>query len=329
MNLTHVILYAIVPIIVVMLAGYISGKKGVFSGADAKKFNKVVLDYALPAALFVSIVQASREDLIKDIKLTIVSTVGIMLCFMIVYYVFKLCFKKNTGADAAVSALISGSPTIGFLGFAVLEPIFGTSPSVALVVAIVGIVVNAIGIPVGLSLMNASLEKQNPGSTKKESAWKPVIHALAQPVAWAPILAVIWVVAGIPWPSELSPSFKLIAQANASMAVFSAGITLAAIKFSFNWQVVLGSLLKMVMMPAVILIIGLLWHMDPLNLKMLVVAGALPPAFSGIIIADEYDTYVATGTSSLTLSVILFIGFCPLWIWLTDMAINMHLFGFA
>lgn len=323
MNISHVILYAIVPIIVVMLAGFISGRKGVFSGEDAKKFNKVVLDYALPAALFVSIVQASREMLVRDIKLTVVSTIGIMACFMLVYFVFKYCFKKNTGADAAISALISGSPTIGFLGFAVLEPIFGTNPSVALVVAIVGIVVNAIGIPVGLSLMNASLEKQNPGSTKGESAWKPVIHALEQPVAWAPILAVIWVVVGIPWPEWASPSFDLIAKANASMAVFSAGITLSAIKFTMNWQAVLGSIFKMILMPAVVLILGLLFHMDPLNLKMLVVACALPPAFSGIIIADEYNTYIATGTSSLTLSLILFIGFCPLWIWITDMALNM------
>lgn len=321
MNIAHVILYAIVPIIVIMLLGFFSGKRGVFTGADAKKFNKVVLDYALPAALFVSIVQASREMLVRDIKLTIISTVGIMACFMLVYFVFKYCFKKNTGADAAVSALISGSPTIGFLGFAVLEPIFGTTPAVALVVAIVGIVVNAIGIPVGLSLMNASLEKQSPGSTKKQSAWKPVLHALAQPVAWAPILAVIWVVVGIPWPDWASPSFDLLAKANASMAVFSAGITLSAVKFTINWQAILGSIMKMVLMPAVLLILGLVFHMDPENLKMLVVAGALPPAFSGIIIADEYDTYVATGTSSLTLSVILFVGFCPLWIWLTDVAL--------
>lgn len=322
MNISHVILYAIVPIVVVMLGGYIAGKKGVFNGADAKKFNKVVLDFALPCALFVSIAQASREMLYRDLKLTVVSTVGIMACFMLVYFVFRYCFKKNTGADAAVSALISGSPTIGFLGFAVLEPIFGTTPTVALVVAIVGIVVNAIGIPVGLSLMNASLEKQNPGSTKKQSAWKPVLNALAQPVAWAPILAVIWVLAGIPWPKWASPSFDLMAKANASMAVFSAGITLSAIKFSINWQVVLGSILKMVVMPAVILIFGLLIGMDAFNLKMLVVACALPPAFSGIIIADEYDTYVATGTSSLTLSVLLFVGFCPLWIWLTDVALH-------
>ena len=321
--MTHIILYAIVPIVVVMLAGFISGKKGIFTGDDAKKFNKVVLDYALPAALFVSIVQASREDLAKDLRLSLVSLVGIMGCFMLVYFVFRYCFKKNTGADAAVSALISGSPTIGFLGFAVLEPIFGTTPAVALVVAIVGIVVNAVGIPVGLSLMNASLEQQQPGSTKKESAWKPVIHALEQPVAWAPILAVVLVLCGLRWPAWASPSFDLIAKANASMAVFSAGITLSAIKFTFNTQVVVGSIMKMVMMPLIVLALGMVCGMDPLNLKMLVVAAALPPAFSGIIIADEYDTYVATGTSSLALSVILFVGFCPLWIWLTDVALKM------
>lgn len=331
----HIILYAIVPIIVVMLAGYISGKKGIFDGEDSKKFNKVVLDYALPAALFVSIVQSTREMLARDLKLSIISLVGIMFCFMLVYYVFKM-FKKNTGADAAVSALISGSPTIGFLGFAVLEPIFGTTPSVALVVAIVSIVVNAVGIPVGLSLMNASLEKQalatSAGGTatlgagsapkKKPSAWLPVLHALEQPVAWAPILAVIWVLVGIPWPKWASPSFDLIKGANASLAVFSAGITLSSIKVNINWQAVLGSIMKMIVMPAIILALGLIFKMDPLNLKMLVVAAALPPAFSGIIIADEYNTYVATGTSSLTLSVILFIGFCPLWIWITDLFLH-------
>ena len=317
----HIILYAILPIIVVMLAGYLSGKKGIFNGNDAKKFNKIVLDYALPAALFVSIVQASREMLKSDIKLTVISLVGIMGCFMLVYFLFKYCFKKNTGADAAVMALISGSPTIGFLGFAVLEPIFGTSPTVAIVVAIVGIVVNAVGIPVGLSLMNASLEKQKPGSTKKESAWKPVLKALIQPVAWMPILAVVWVLAGIPWPDWLSPSFNLIKGANASLAVFSAGITLSAVKVQINWQAILGSIMKMIVMPAVVLAMGLLFKMDPFNLKMLVVACALPPAFSGIIIADEYDTYVATGTSSLTLSIILFIGFCPLWIWITNLCL--------
>ena len=324
--MSHIILYAIVPILVVMLAGFIAGKKGAFSGTDAKAFNKVVLDFALPAALFISIVNADRAMLVADIKLSVISLVVIMFCFMLVYYIYKYGFRKQgvTQADAAIMALINGSPTIGFLGFAILEPIFGTNAYVALVVAIVGIVVNAVGIPVGLSLLNAgnaeAAAAKNGG--KKPSPWKPVIHALAQPVAWAPILAVVWVVCGIPWPKELSPSFNLIKGANASLAVFAAGVTLSSVKVQINWQGILGVILKLIVMPGLLLLVGLWFKMDAQNLAMLVVAGALPPAFSGIIIADEYDTYVATGTSSLTLSVILFIGFCPLWIWITELCLH-------
>ena len=109
------------------------------------------------------------------------------------------------------------------------------------------------------------------------------------------------------------------------MAVFAAGLTLSAVKININWQGILGTILKLVVMPALLLIVGIIFKMDPLNLKMLVVAGALPPAFSGIIIASEYDTYVATGTSSLALSVVMFMVFCPLWIWITEISVKAFL----
>ena len=322
-----IIVNDIVPILVIMALGYICGRVHYFDDDQRQGLNKVVLDIALPAALFVSIVKATREMLASDLVLTILSLVGVTGMFMLSYLLCKKLFHHTT-QEAAVCALIAGSPTIGFLGFAVLEPIFGTTPYVALVVAIVGIVVNAVGIPVGLSLLNNSLNKTRPlpAGQKRPSAWSSVLHALAQPVAWAPILAVIWVIAGIPWPKWLSPSFDLIKGANASMAVFAAGITLSAFKITINWQAILGCLLKMVMMPAALLIVGIIFHMQLENLKMLVIAGALPPAFSGIIIADEYDQYVATGTTSLTLSVILFIGFCPLWLWITELC--THSYGF-
>jgi predicted permease len=320
----HIILYAIVPIFVVMALGYFSGKKGAFSGADAKILNKVVLNYALPAALFVSIVKANREMLAYDIRLTAVSFVVLIACFMLVYFVFRYLFK-DTKAESAVSALISGSPTIGFLGFAVLEPIFGDNARVGLVIAIVSIVVNAVGIPLGLSLLNsgnaAAEADQNGG--KKPNPLAPVVNALKQPVAWAPILAVILVLIGVKWPACLDPSFTLIAGANASIAVFAAGITLSSVKVEFNGQVFMGTFLKLIVMPLALLVVGILCHMHPENLKMLVVCGSLPPAFSGIIIASRYNTYVATGTSSLAISTLLFMVACPFWIWITDVALKM------
>lgn len=319
----HIILYAIVPIFVVMALGYFSGKKGAFSGADAKILNKVVLNYALPAALFVSIIKANRAMLSADVKLTVISFVVLLACFFLVYFVFRL-YKSNTKGDAAVSALISGSPTIGFLGFAVLEPIFGTSAAVGLVIAIVSIEVNALGIPIGLCLLNSgNAQAAAANGGKKPNPWAPVVNALKQPVAWAPILAVILVLCGVKWPSNLDPSFTLLAGANASVAVFAAGITLSSVKIKINGQVWMGTFLKLIIMPLAILTVGLLAHMDPTNLKMLVVCAALPPAFSGIIIASRYNTYVATGTSSLAISTLLFMATCPMWIWITDKALQI------
>ena len=316
----HIILYAIVPILVVMLLGYYSGKTGAFSGADARVLNKVVLNYALPAALFISIVKANREMLSVDLKLTIISFVVLIACFFLVYFVFRYMYKDTM----AISALISGSPTIGFLGFAVLQPIFGDSASVGLVIAIVAIEVNAIGIPIGLALLNAGNAKQVAAASgvKKTNPWLPVLNAIKEPVAWAPILAVILVLCGLKWPAYLDPSFDLIKGANASVAVFAAGITLSSVKIKINGQAIMGSFLKLIVMPLAILIVGIIFKMEPTNLKMLVVCAALPPAFSGIIIASRYNCYVATGTSSLALSTILFMGFCPLWLWLTDLCIN-------
>lgn len=318
----HIILYAIVPILVIMLLGYYSGKTGAFTGANARVLNKVVLNYALPAALFISIVKANREMLSVDVKLTIISFVVLIACFFLVYFVY-LWFYKDSVADSAISALISGSPTIGFLGFAVLQPIFGDSASVGLVIAIVAIEVNAIGIPIGLALLNSGNAAKAAGSNgKKPNPWMPVINAIKEPVAWAPILAVILVLCGLKWPAYLDPSFDLIKGANASIAVFAAGITLSSVKIRINGQAIMGSVLKLIVMPLAILIVGIIFHMTPVNLKMLVVCAALPPAFSGIIIASRYNTYVATGTSSLALSTILFMGFCPLWIWFTDLCIG-------
>lgn len=319
----HIILYAIVPILTVMLLGYFSGKTGAFSGADARVLNKVVLNYALPAALFISIVKANREMLSIDLKLTLISFVVLIACFFLVYLVFRYMYK-DTMAESAISALISGSPTIGFLGFAVLQPIFGDSASVGLVIAIVAIEVNAFGIPIGLALLNAGnadkAAAENGG--KKPNPWMPVLNAIKEPVAWAPILAVVLVLCGLKWPAYLDPSFDLIKGANASVAVFAAGITLSSVKIKINGQAVMGAFLKLIVMPLAILIVGIIFKMDPVNLKMLVVCAALPPAFSGIIIASRYNCYVATGTSSLALSTILFMGFCPLWVWLTDLCIN-------
>ena len=310
----NILIKDIMPIFVIMFLGYLAGKRKVFNSTDSKILNKLVLTYALPAALFVSIVKADRAMLFDDLKLTIVSFVIITALFLWSYF---SCYKffKHTKSEAAVCALISGSPTIGFLGFAVLEPIYGATATTGLVVAIVSIVVNAINIPIGLALLNNG----KGGSTQMINKSNPVLDALKEPVCWAPILAVILVLLGIRFPTVLDPNFELIAKANSGVAVFAAGLTLSGMKFQLDGEVVYNTLLKLVLMPAILLIVGLLFHMEADKLQMMVLAGALPPAFSGIIIGNQYQLYERTGTSSLAFSILLFVIAAPFWIWVTHL----------
>lgn len=303
----------ILPIFVIMFLGYAAGKRKIFNSSDSKILNKLVLTYALPAALFVSIVKADRQMLFDDLKLTIISFVVITALFLWAYF---SCYKffKHSKSEAAVCALITGSPTIGFLGFAVLEPIYGATATTGLVVAIVSIVVNAINIPIGLALLNNGKGGTSSGDVKKTN---PVLDALKEPVCWAPILAVILVLLDIKFPVILDPNFELIAKANSGVAVFAAGLTLSGMKFQLDGEVVYNTIQKLVLMPAILLIVGMMFHMEADKLQMMVLAGALPPAFSGIIIGNQYQLYERTGTSSLAFSILLFVIMAPFWIWIT------------
>lgn len=384
-----IIVEDIVPILVIMALGYICGKTSFFDDDQRQGLNKVVLNIALPAALFVSIVKASREMLAADLTLTLISIFGIVAMFMLAFFLSRLIFHR-TIQEAAVCALISGAPTIGFLGFAILDPIYGASPSTDLVIGIVSIVVNAITIPIGYYLINlgqsreakavdaseakptmaqvskakgseaqaaraavaqaarapeaqaaraavastaaeptnskgevvlahaSNKGKRKPPRTSGSSSLDAVLNAVKQPIVWAPLLAVLFVLVGVKVPDEIDPCFELIAKANAGLAVLVAGLSLSTVRFSFSVEVWFNTLFRLILTPAVFLGVALLCGMggDVDKVSMLVLAVALPPAFSGIIIASRYNIYVREGASTTAVATVCFVATCILWVWL-------------
>lgn len=397
--MVQILVNDILPILVIMILGYICGKFSYFDDDQRQGLNKVVLNIALPAALFVSIVKATREMLVSDITLTLISLFGIVGMFMLSFFLCKLLFHHST-QEAAVCALIAGSPTIGFLGFAVLDPIYGTNVDTNLVIAIVAIVVNAITIPIGYYLINLGQAKDkakalaaagkstagkaaeavsaaantgakavadaavgdgklaiaadgthvdkhgdtitakgevdvsrssNKGTKKHHEIKNPnlaaIVNALKQPVCWAPILAVLLVIIGVQFPSELDPCFELIAKANSGLAVLSAGLALSTVKFSLGVETLWNTFFRLILTPAVFIGLGLIFGMagDGDKLSLLVMAVALPPAFSGIIISSRYNIYVREGASTVAVSTLAFAATMPLWIVVTPMI--EHMFG--
>ena len=56
--MVQILVNDIIPIIVIMALGYVCGKLSYFDDDQRQGLNKVVLNIALPAALFISIVKA-------------------------------------------------------------------------------------------------------------------------------------------------------------------------------------------------------------------------------------------------------------------------------
>lgn len=390
--MTKILTDDIVPILVIMILGYICGKVKFFDDDQRQGLNKLVLNIALPAALFISIVTATREMFAKDIVLTLISLFGVTGLFLLSYFLDRVMFHRSM-QEAAVCALIAGSPTIGFLGFAVLDPIYGNSASTNLVIGIVSIVVNAITIPIGLTLVNKGQAKarakaaksSNKGGTKvtikqadstdapakkqevtvpdgvpvtdeeakalKEkgiereidlvraevdyhkksdkkltnSTVESFINAIKQPVAAAPLIAVILVLLGLKIPTSWAPTFDLIAKANSGVAVLSAGLALSTVKFTIDKEGLWNTFFRLFLTPAIIVAICYLCGMgsDPTKISLLCLSVGLPPAFSGIIISSRYNIYVKEGASSVALSTVGFAISAIFWIWALPLIAQM------
>jgi malonate transporter len=356
----------IVPIIVIMALGYICGKFSYFDDDQRQGLNKLVLNIALPAALFVSIIKSTRAMLARDATLTAISFIGVIVMFMVSYYLCRLLFHRSI-QEAAVCALIAGSPTIGFLGFAVLDPIYGNTVSTNLVIAIISIVVNVVTIPIGMYLINLgqakdraklSVQAENAVNAKanakgditldpardaatdktaelmvhgtsnmgknRNGNLQALLDALKQPICWASLLAIFLVLVGIHVPSQVAPTFDLIAKANSGVAVLSAGLALSTVKFSLGWETIWNTFFRLILTPAVFLGVALLCGMggDMNKISMLVMAVALPPAFSGIIISSRYNIYVKEGASTTAVATVAFAATCLLWIWLVPFCVG-------
>lgn len=99
---------ALVPIFFVIALGYFAGRRRAVDNQNVSELNALVMEFALPASLFVSTATTSREKMLGEGTLFIL--VGItMMVFYVAWYLYRLRTKASHG-EAAVEALAIGLP---------------------------------------------------------------------------------------------------------------------------------------------------------------------------------------------------------------------------
>ena len=243
----------LLPIYFVLALGYFAGREKQFNSVQAGGLNELVLDYALPAALFVGTTKTSRSQLLHQGGFFLGLFVAFLGLYLVAWLVSRFVFHRTVG-EAAVMAWMSSAPTSPFIGTPILGGIFGASSAVS--IAISAIILNVFQVPIMVALIEIGQSQQEKKHTSViKTIQAAVLKALKEPVVYVPMLAFLLVLTGIAVPDVINKMLDLIGTASSGVAIFFSGLTLAAYRITLTRETVVSSLIKVVGQPLLMSVI--------------------------------------------------------------------------
>jgi malonate transporter len=103
----HMILGSIVPVFLVMALGYLAGWTRDIDNHHVAELNALVMDFALPASLFVAMVQTPRSLLLEQGQLMIVLAVSMLVIYGLHFWLQTSLLKLDS-RHASVESLTTG-----------------------------------------------------------------------------------------------------------------------------------------------------------------------------------------------------------------------------
>ncbi|MBR0697266.1 AEC family transporter [Bradyrhizobium lablabi] len=294
MTQTMTILASLAPVFLVMALGYCAGHTRDFDNRNIGSLNALVMDFALPAALFTAMAQASRKAMLDQATLALVLSGAMLVAYGVTYFVERLWFGRDR-RESALIALTASGPNVGSAGLPIVAALFSRSASisVAVAVAIAAIVVTPLSL---LLLESADGKSANVLSVMKK--------ALLQPIVIAPVLGLLCSLAGFSPPPLVESTLILVGQGASGTALFLTGLVLSAqpVKLSANvaWTVAMKNVLQPLL--TALLALPLL---DGAEARVAVMLMAVPSGAFGVLFAVRYGVASAQIGTMLIASTLL------------------------
>src|SRR5271168_63569 len=207
--MTHVLLNALVPIFAVMGLGYFAGWIRDVDNHHVAELNALVMDFAVPAALFVATASASRHVLLTQWPLLLALVIPMLGVYALSYWMARRLFGLMP-APASVQALTVAFPNFAAAGLPLTAAVFEASQllDVALGLALGAIILS----PLTLSVLETS-KSAAVGQVDRRTILSAIGKSLLRPVVLAPIVGIVFSLVAIRLPDFVSHAFQLIGQA--------------------------------------------------------------------------------------------------------------------
>jgi predicted permease len=301
---------ALVPIFVGLLLGFWGGRQGWMDRNNVRNLIALVMNVAIPCALFSIIMRSSRAVL----KEQAVAALAITLTFGVLYvgcFIWARRRWQMNVPDTAVLALTVGFPNCAAIALSLLSDIFGNKAAVP---AAISLAVGSITVsPITLALLELSKGNENP-TVSASQLLRGVLHSFRKPVVLAPILALLCVCVGIHLPRYISTTLNTLGDAADGSALLLTGLVISAQSFRFSGPVVLTTLAKAFVQPLIAIGFCLLFRLTQEQIREIALIGTIPGGFFGLVFGKSFNATPESASSSLVASYILSVVSLPLWI---------------
>lgn len=274
----------------------------------------MVLTYALPLAIFVDIVSTARDTLVSDLPLLVVLATAIVGLYCVIFLACRFVFRCSTGMSA-LWAMAASAPNGPYVGPAVLGFLYGTASGIP--IAVCSMLINTTVVPLTIVLISlyadtGALQPEGQSGRAGASPAVPtytkisgkIVETLKKPLVWLPLLGFVIVLMNISIPALFSSSLALLGHAAAGIALFTAGIVLAAHRIKISPSLVSLVAVKNILQPALVWgIMLLLGYAGPL-LSEAVVTAALPMLVLVSMLGVQYKIAETEAASALFVSMI-------------------------
>ena len=293
-----IVIFALAPVFFTLVLGWFAGARAMIDAKQSMSINLLLMNFALPASLFVAMARTPIAMLRSDFVL-VVAFAAIMLATYAITWWLHVAVFKGTRHEAAVQALTVAFPNCAAVGLSLLPAVYGP---LAQSVAAIGIAVGAVTIsPLTIALLER--EAVRSGATHRFS--HAFLNAFRRPVVFAPILGVLVAFTGIALHDVVSKSLLLLGQGAAGIALFLTGLILASQRFRFTASMGSGIALKNFVQPVVFYLLLTALRMPLLLKAEATLLAAVPAGFFGTVFGARFGVRSTDASATLLASTIL------------------------
>lgn len=287
------VLRTVVPILLLMVLGYLSRKIGVLKFGDERVLNAYVYYFALPALFIVDLAKTDFNEGNLMFVLAGMTPIFLVLLIYILLY-FALRFSKNT-LYLLIMSTIFGS--LAFFGIPFIVFAFPAEGEYLATLAVASISI----ISVAISIIVLELYGLK-GVTLSERMKHVAKRLSKNPLILSIVIGVLLSIGGVELPSPIATSLHMLGVTTAPVAIFLLGVFLYGRKYTHIAEAFGLSLLRIVFLPLTALLVTTFFGLNGLEKATLVVMHGVPVAVSMIILSERYDFYKETIASLILIS---------------------------